>query len=251
MTGRKMADVVFCIDASSSMAPCFQKVAQHLGAFMSGLHSDPQTHWNVRLDLVAHAATVSGPRGESFSFSVTTVQTRNTKTLDAVYRSDGSKLFTIDIEAFRRTLGTVVVRGDETPLVALDVALDFPWRSEAECHRVVVFLTDEPLETSLTPQRFTPRVPELIRKLMEQRVLLFLTTPDSAGYEELATADRCEWEVTGQGNGLANVDFKKLLQAIGKSISLSAARQAPQSKAAALFGQDRWVDGGATVFQGA
>jgi hypothetical protein len=87
------------------------------------------------------------------------------------------------------------------------------------------------------------RISDLIKKIHDLRVILFIIGPTSAMFDELSAADRSEYQVVGEQNsGLDSVDFSKVLGAIGKSISISnpqspSARSTPQR---ALFGQDRW-----------
>tara|TARA_Y100001968_G_C19299266_1_gene688222 strand:- start:715 stop:951 length:237 start_codon:yes stop_codon:yes gene_type:complete len=64
---------------------------------------------------------------------------------------------------------------------------------------------------------------------------------ESAGFDCLSSADKCEWELICGGDGLQSVDFHKLLGAMAKSVSIS---QIPLGDVApverALFGQDCW-----------
>src|SRR3954471_20947866 len=58
-----VADVVFCIDASASMAHCFRAVSDHIADFLAGLKADRQTRWDVRFDFVAHCAGETSDAG--------------------------------------------------------------------------------------------------------------------------------------------------------------------------------------------
>jgi hypothetical protein len=237
MTGKRTADIVFCIDASASMTPCIQAVGRHLGDFINRFGADPQTRWDLRFDFLAHSASTA-------RFNFRTLNTyhagRDMWVNDALYHGGRDLFFTQDAAAVRTALESVEVAGDEAPLVALDMALDFPWRADAECHRVVILLTDEPLETSLQFDRYAPRLPDLVRKIMSKRVLLYLATPDSAGWEHVYSADKCDWTRVSAGAGLADVDFGKLLEAISKSVSKAIPSQAPAVEVGPLYGQDRF-----------
>src|SRR5688572_3919910 len=64
MTTKRVADVVFCIDASNSMQPCIDAVRKNLAQFVSGLQSGGQSTWDVRFDFLAHQASENA-RGSS------------------------------------------------------------------------------------------------------------------------------------------------------------------------------------------
>jgi hypothetical protein len=162
--------------------------------------------------------------------------------LPALYGSGQGRFFTSDIAAFQRAVGGLRTGDNESPLVALDCALDMPWRARRQTHRIIVFLTDEPVEGGNRQAESLAKVHELIAKMHILKAMLFLVSPDSAGFEQLSGADKCEWEVVRGGDGLASVDFAKLLAAIAKSISRSQTPLGapPPEASRALFGQDRW-----------
>ncbi len=162
--------------------------------------------------------------------------------LRALYGAGQGRFFTTDLAAFQRGVGTLPTGGNESPLVALDCALDMPWRARRQTHRIVVFLTDEPVEGGNRQEESLRKISDIISKMHTLKVMLFLVSPDSAGFESLAAADKCEWEVVDGGDGLASVDFAKLLTAIAKSISRSQTPLGapPPEARRALFGQDRW-----------
>lgn len=160
----------------------------------------------------------------------------------ALYGPGQGRFFTSDITVFQRCVGTLRTGDNESPLVALDCALDMPWRARRQTHRIVVFLTDEPTEGGNRQVESMRKIPDIISKIHALKVMLFLVAPDSEGFERLSAADKCEWEVVDGGDGLASVDFAKLLGAIAKSISASQTPLGapPPEFRRALFGQDRW-----------
>jgi hypothetical protein len=137
----------------------------------------------------------------------------------------------------------VDVFGDEAMLVALDMALDFPWRPQAGCHRVVVVLTDEPLEDNAMWPAQRAKLDAVIDKVQKLGVKLFLVGPPSPGLETLAEADKCLFQKVGQTHdGLGTLDFNKVLGQIGKSVSVSQLQGRPEGRTKrALFGQDQWL----------
>lgn len=254
MSTKGVADVVFCLDASDSMKPCIDGVKTHISSFLEGLKSDGQRTWDVRFDFLAHhtvrgAGSVIGHA--HYSLYHNGEFSEGEDVLSALYtgqkgqQGQRGRFFTTDIAEFKRGLDKVEVLGDEGPLVALDSCLDFPWRKAGGCHRVVIFMTDEPFETSSAPELEKQFLEELQQKTQDLKVLLFIVAPDSPAYEELAEVDKSEYEaVDGQSTGLANVDFRKLLSGIGKSVSVSTANQqgstAEKRVKRGLFGQTDW-----------
>lgn len=251
MPGKFTADVVFCLDSSASMAPAFDALRRHLSTFVEGLRSGNQGSVDLRVDFVSHTTSKLG--------SEVVVRARSTHEpmlVDALYATGGqqsraSRLFTADLDEFRSAIGELVPAGDETNLVALDMSLDFPWRSAESCHRVVVMLTDEPLETGLLVEEQRSRIGELIDKIHATGVLLFVVGPQSPAYDALSAANRSTYDVVPDGNGLASVDFRKVLHQIGRSVSASRAVTAQRAAKRALFGQDAWQESQLTGHAGA
>lgn len=233
MSTSRTADIVFCIDASASMAPCFQLLQKSLGSMISAL-TDGQGAWDVRFDFVAHSASENGV------FRLETVRNQGSVgVVQNLYGGNGSGFFTSSIQEFAARLAAIEMQADESPLFALDVCLDFPWRDAAKCHRVVILLSDEPFEQGAQIQWQKEKLPQLIRKIQDLKVLLFIVAPSSQVFDELAQVDKSEYEVIdGVNTGMANVDFSRLLAAIGKSVSVSNLQgSAPPTIEKSLFGQ--------------
>lgn len=248
MSTKGVADIVFCLDASDSMTPCFQGVSEHIVDFVAALQSGGpnQGTWDLRLDFVAHQASKTGQG--SVLYPMSSVRRAGCEVIDDLYapQPDSRNFFTSSLDEFREALRGVETKGDEDPLLALDVALDFPWRDAKACHRVVVLMTDEPVGGGLGKGR-TGRIPDLIQKIQALRVMVFLVTPSCPSFEKLSEVDRCEHYVVGQGGGLADVDFKDILSYIGKSVSVSTGQGEAKRADRALFGQDRFVSGSGEV----
>ena len=160
--------------------------------------------------------------------------------LKGLYKKQG-RFFTDDIKTFQNALAEVKTGDNEAPLVALDCALDFPWRDSKSCRRIVIFMTDEAVEGGNRLAEARSKLDSIIKKIHGLKVLLYIVTPESKVYDQLSSADKCEWEVVEEGDGLASVDFSKLLGNIAKSISKSGTSQLSQNGIPkALFGQDSW-----------
>ena len=238
MTTRGVTDIVFCIDASQSMQPCIDAVREHVLHFIHGLQSG-QRAMDWRIDFLAYGCDEGGA-----VFREQSVRLQGMDLVSALYGpGDKSKLFTHDVAEFRTALQSVRVEGDEATLVALDCALDFPWRPRNQCHRVVICLTDEAFETGAAIAEQKARLPALVEKIHRLGVILFLVAPDSAVYEELACVQRSEYrKVQGTSDGLRSVDFAQVLGAIGKSVSVSRLQGGSEADVPrGLFGQTSWV----------
>jgi hypothetical protein len=245
MSARRTADIVFCLDSSASMRPCFDAVRKNVGSLIAGLKSDGQANWDARFDFVSYSG--SEDDDGQLIFGMRSLRTNGLKLIEGLYNQQSAVncFFTSDVEEFRRGLGDLKAGGDEASFVALDTALDFPWRDAAMAHRVVILLTDEALETGVGVRQQTELIPALIEKIHRLRVMLHLVGPTSIAFDQLSAADKSEYTVVDQAHpGLANVDFAKTLAAIGKSISVSTLQTLPGIRSArrALFGQDAWTE---------
>jgi hypothetical protein len=241
-----VVDVVFCLDASGSMAPCIDGVRRNVGAFLDGLTGNASRSIDCRIDFLAHSCDEAGNLMRSNS-----LRRGGPDIIAALYgqKPDPGAFFTTDPAAVRAALNGVDVFGDEAMLVALDLCLDFPWRPRAGCHRVVVMLTDEPLEANADARNQRRMVGAVIDKIHALGVMLFLVGPKSEGFDELAEADKSQYQQVGQASdGLGTLDFARVLAHIGKSVSVSQLQGSPdQPVKRALFGQDRWTPSQAEI----
>ena len=244
MSTKGIADVVFCLDASSSMSPCIDGVRGHIGDFLAGIKSNTQLSWDLRLDFVAYSATdrhLSEARRKADVPQVVHRSVFHDDLVGPLYLGQQGRFFTQDTGEFQRALDRVPPDGNEATLIALDFALDFPWRDGRTCHRAVILLTDEPFEGGAYREIQKAKVQALIKKIQQLKVMLFLIAPDSPVYNHLAMVDRSEYEVVDGGDGLESVDFGAALSYIGKSLSVSLLQGTTEATARrALFGQDHW-----------
>jgi len=233
-TTKGVADIVFCLDASYSMRPCFDAVKSHIDDFISGLKSDGQMSWDLRFDYIAHCSSDGLFLHKSLFCS---------EVHRVLYQGEsGGRFFTTDMDELKNGLSSENVQGDESPLIALDFCLDFPWRDASECHRVVVLLTDEPFETGTNQSFQKEKLGQLIEKIMALKVILYIVGPKSEVFDELSAVDKSEYTpVDMSGDGLKSVNFSELLNYIGKSVSKSNLQQITTPEVSrGLFGQERW-----------
>jgi len=241
MSTRHTVDIVFCLDASSSMQPCFRAMQQHVGNFIAGIAGNGQSTWDWRIDFVAHSA---GNASVGSVHRMTSLSHNVMELVSNLYRPGQSgRFFTSNLEEFKTALGKIEVQGDEAPLLALDTCLDFPWRPAAGCHRVVILMTDEPAETGLDVDESRKNLPALIQKVQDLKVLLFIVAPESAIFDQLGQINKSEYEVVdATDDGMASVDFRQLMEALGKSVSVSTLQSTGEKAVQrGLFGQAKWV----------
>jgi hypothetical protein len=229
-------DLVVVVDASDSMGPCFGQLRQHLNDLLYPLQ---QAQFRVRFGLVAYAAgrdragpvydhTFIGGSGPALVQKLYSAQVRT------------EDYFTSDPSVLTRVVGGLKPQGNEDTLVALDIAADLPFGPVETTRRVIAVFTDEKLEDGIAGEESLAKLPQLIEKLMQRRIQLFVSAPLSQGLEQLAAVDRAEIEAVDGGDGLTSVDFKKLLAQMGKSISVASLQLGREPKwTRALFGQDR------------
>ena len=253
MAGRQTADIVFCMDASGSMKPTFDGVRNHVLELLDSLKADPQYSWDVRFDFLAYSTAYNCDGKDGMKFR--TVGKNDQQVIDALYKGaydanggSSSGFFTSDVNAFRSALAEVKCNGDETTAVALDMAADFPFRDATTCHRVIILLTDEEMETGSGISRSKDKLLALAGKLQDRRIALYMVTPQSDMYDTLSQIDKCEWTVVDDSsNGLSTVDFSKLMQSIGKSVSVSQTSTSASIDPMPLFNENKWTNDGNCV----
>lgn len=229
------------------MQPCRDAVAANLEKLLEGLKSDTQSYWDVRFDYLAFHNSHQ-PDGSVLHYC-SSMRLPSCPLVDNIYKNQGnsqdySQFFTKDVNEFKNALLKEPLEGEEMQLLALDIALDFPWRSSSDCHRVVVLLTDEPVETGIRIEEQVAKMSALIDKIMKKRVKLFIIAPESKAFYELSMVDRCEYtDLSETDDGLRTVDFSKMLQTIGRSVSVSQSYDGGTNAPMPTYGQEGWVAG--------
>lgn len=234
-------DIVFVLDASESMQPCFDQLKKHLAEIIRPLQGNAS---KVRFGLVAQSAGVRGGKAvyaHHFLCGSGPEALKQLYSLPPGDHDERSSFFTDQPNRFIEALAGIKPGGNEETLIALDIALDFPFGSAQNTRRVIAVFSDEPLEKGVAEGANNARIPELIGKIQSRKIQLFAALPASPGANKLAEADQSELEIVTGGDGMKDVDFKCLLQQMGKSISVSTVQSSGEpAYARAVFGQDRW-----------
>jgi hypothetical protein len=223
-------DLVFVIDASESMRPCFDGLARNLDQVVRPLQG---FSFNVRLGLVS--LRVGRSSGNAPVFYVETLIGGFESALKGSQR-----LFTQDGDQFAAKLRSVELGGDEHHLIALDFALDFPFGSISDTRRVVAMFSDERIEDGTVTADDLAKIPQIIQKITARKVQLFAALPLSPALEVLGSVEGAEIQAIDGGDGLASVNFGKMLGQMAKSISVYSSQGGEDGYKQALFGQDSW-----------
>lgn len=233
-------DIVFVIDASDSMKPCFEQVRQHLGQLLKSLGN---FNGKLRFGLVAQSVGVHAGKA---IYDYTFVGGKGPDIIPNLYSaaanySTDNLCFTESKDVFLNVLKNVNCMGNEDMLVALDIALDFPFGPIQSTKRVVALFTDERFEDGIALEERNEQIPQLIDKIHARHIQFFCAGPESPALDELAAADRSEVDVVDEGSGLAGIDFGQMLGQMGKSISVSSLQKTAEPPyTRAVFGQDTW-----------
>lgn len=239
-------DLVFVVDASSSMKPCFDALRTHLREVIAPLQGHAA---KVRFGLVS-MYTSRGEGGEPV-YNVGFLCGSGLEAIEKLYErgpndpDPRNDFFTEDPKLLNDALSSIKAKGNEEMLVALDIAADLPFGPLSNTKRVIALFSDERFEDGVVESENIRMIPALIDKIHARHIHLFAYVPDGNGIQTLSSADRSEITLIEKGRlGLAGMDFRKLLGDMGRSISVSslqAVSEPPYQRA--LFGQDTWIEG--------
>ena len=250
-------DLVLLVDASASMRPCFENLTLHLDKLLEPLEKE---NFKVRFGLVCYSATNDNGRiiyCHQFVKQEPQLQPgdlEGDKFFLEIFKPkcNPSNYFTYSSKEISEALRKIDPKGDEDTLLSLDTAVDLPFGPTGSTKRVIALFTDEILENGVSGSASITKLPELIKKLMDRNIQLFISAPTSPALEELGSLDSAQIEVVSGGDGLKSVDFKKLLLQMGKSISVSSLQTDFEPVwQKALFGQDKFKLGNANSWDGA
>lgn len=220
-----VADFIFLIDGTGSMAPCMDALKQSIEVFLDSINA-PQ-------------ATVHDWRGKV-----------------VLYRDqqlDGSKWlednpFVTDGAALKGQIDAMQAKGGgdepESALDALHKLATYPqaakgaqdvgpheWRYRSAAARVVIVFSDATFKPTMTYDAGAGGTAEDVRNvLMNNKIILVMYVPDDPGWEDLGSTDKAEYEpIPGpdfvQGLRALVADqskFEKVMIALAKSVSKSA-----------------------------
>lgn len=258
------ADVVFVIDASDSMRPCFDQLKSAIKSFVEPFKQ--AGFESLRLGLLAYRTGVAnGQWVNRFSF----VCGDDPKLMKDFYGDDEEekeKFFTrsgdyyVDTDSFCKALDNIECTADENTPLALDCAADFPFMPPCEARRVIVLFTDEKIEDGVLKDEPISKLYSdetydgnldtmtVMDKLEARHISLYCFAPCSEALEVISEYNRvvvtevkdAHERLEGE-NSWEEIDFDKVMSGIGKSISRSVQQKSDDDEfKPAIYEQNTW-----------
>lgn len=232
--GPTTVEIVFAIDTSESMRPCLEGLSKNLDKLILPFQGH---NFKVRYGLFGYAVG----RSDTGGYIYPTVTLNGD--LFSIYQNP-SGVFTENAREFSQKIKQLNLAGDEDHLFALDCAFDFPFGPVANTRRVVCLFSDEKIEDgAIRKDNSEIIVEKLMEKATARRILLFMALPESPLLSLLGQIRYSQIQKVNGGDGLASLNFSSLLEAMGKSISISSIQGQEKEYEKAIYGQDKWIRG--------
>jgi len=233
---RGVADVVFLIDVSGSMAPCIDALRTNIEAFIQTLSAGDPANANAaavrdwRAKVVGYR-DIEVAAGEGVQWLEDQPFVRDAAALKAqlaALRAEGGG---DEPESLLDALYTVATM-DASPKGSQSEEPG-KWRYRSDAARVVVVFTDASFkETMSIPQAKGGALQDVANVVMANRIILSIFAPNFEGYDRLSQIDKSEWEVV-EYEGLSAqealqkftsdpANFRTTLKQLAASVSRSA-----------------------------
>jgi hypothetical protein len=229
-----VADVVFLIDVSGSMAPIIDALRTNIEAFVDSLSSGSANE----------AAPVRDWRGKVVGYrDIAAASSEGVKWIE-------DHPFVRDTAALKLQLASLRAEGGgDEPESLLDALYKVAtmeatpkgsqsedankWRYRSDAARVVVVFTDASFkETMSIPEAAGGSLQDVANVVMANRIILSLFAPNFEGYDRLSQIDKSEWEVVEYEGMNAQealkkftgdpANFRTTLKQLAASVSRSA-----------------------------
>src|SRR5919107_5532945 len=228
---RGVADIVFLIDVTGSMAPCIDALRKNIEVFIDSLsagdanNAPPVKDWRGKV-VGYRDAEHDGPRWLQDNPFV-----RDAVALKAQLASLRAEGGADEPESLLDALYKIATT-EATPKGAQSEDAG-KWRYRSEAARVVVVFTDASFkETMSVPEAKGGGLQDVANVVMANRIILSLFAPNFEGYDRLSQIDKSEWEVV-EYEGLSPqaalqkftsdpVNFRNTLKQLAASVSRSA-----------------------------
>ncbi len=273
------ADIVFVIDASSSMRPIFDGLKEHVRAFLQQFRDDGD--WSLRLGLLAYNAHFDNGRWVYRNMCVNGDGPENMRILYGNDDDAKTSLFTragdglVDVEGLCEALDGIDCSGEKNSLLALDSAADFPFRPlystwrDPERPRTTMVSSSYPIVMMVTNDKFESGVlrnvpsdstlallERVMGKISKREITLYLLAPDSAACDLISCYPRT-WVVSpNQVNGVeSDYGLNRFFERVNSRViahrlscyadawfpeDLDEWEQAKDAYEKAVLGQDKW-----------
>lgn len=225
---RGVADLVFLVDVTGSMAPVIDALKTNIGLFIDSLvqqdanNACPVRDWRARVVGYRDFDVDREPfAAHPFVRDVDALKGQLNR-----LRADGGG---DEPESLLDALYKVATWGSMEPGAQTEDPQR--WRARRTASRVVVVFTDATYKpTMVIPEAKGGTVDDVINTLQAERIILSLFAPDWEGHHTLAETDKAEYQKSGtleNAAGLATLTsdpgkFQNTLRQLAKSISKSA-----------------------------
>ena len=229
-----VADVVFLIDVSGSMAPIIDALRKNIEAFVDSLGSGGANN----------AAPVRDWRGKVVGYR--DIEAASSEGIEWIEDHP----FVRDAAALKEQLASLKAQGGgDEPESLLDALYKIAtmeatpkgsqsedpdkWRYRSDAARVVVVFTDASFKETLTiPEAKGGSLQDVANVVMANRIILSLFAPNFEGYDRLSQIDKSEWEAVEYEGLTAQealqkftgdpANFRTTLKQLAASVSRSA-----------------------------
>ena len=192
-----VADVVFLIDVSGSMAPIIDALRKNIEAFVDSLSSGgannaaPVRDWRGK---VVGYRDIEAASSEGIEWIEDHPFVRDTAALKAQLASLRAQGGGDEPESLLDALYKVATM-EATPKGSQSEDPN-KWRYRSDAARVVVVFTDASFkETMSIPEAKGGSLQDVANVVMANRIILSLFAPNFEGYDRLSQIDKSEWEV--------------------------------------------------------
>ena len=192
-----VADVVFLIDVSGSMAPIIDALRKNIEAFVDSLSSGgannaaPVRDWRGK---VVGYRDIEAASSEGIEWIEDHPFVRDTAALKAQLASLQAQGGGDEPESLLDALYKIATM-EATPKGSQSEDPD-KWRYRSDAARVVVVFTDASFKETMTiPEAKGGSLQDVANVVMANRIILSLFAPNFEGYDRLSQIDKSEWEV--------------------------------------------------------
>ena len=232
---RGVADIVFLMDISGSMAPCISALRANIEMFVDSLSRGDANNSAVikdwRAKVVGYRDAESAP-AEGLPWLVDNQFVRDATAIKAQLgaleaKGGGDEPESLLDALYKVSTMEALPKGEQTEDPA-------KWRYRSDAARVVVVFTDASYkETMSIPEARGGGFQDVANVVMANRIILSLFAPNFEGYDRLSQLDKSEWEVV-EYPGLSpqealqkftsdQANFRNTLKQLAASVSKSAA----------------------------
>jgi hypothetical protein len=229
-----VADIVFVVDISGSMAPCIDALRQNIETFVGSLSSGdannaaPVKDWRAK---VVGYRDIEAAESEGLPWIVDNDFVRDPAELKSQLAALQANGGGDEPESLLDTLYKVATM--EATAKGAQSAEPGKWRYRSDAARVVVVFTDASFkETMSIPEAKGGSLQDVANMVMANRIILSIFAPNFEGYDRISQIDKSEWEVV-EYEGLNaqealqkftsdQANFRNTLKQLAASVSRSA-----------------------------